>query len=108
MEAVLPGNPHAPRFGGGGHPLPELNGSKFVQTGIATRGRIKALVRSQGSGIIRASRGDAFFHKSSVDGRYWDLNVGDQVTFEWFDDPISGARAYKVQPIRAPQQHRAT
>jgi hypothetical protein len=88
--------------------LAELNGSKFVLAGIPTRGRIKALVRSQGSGIIRAARGDAFFHKSGVHGTYWDLNVGDPVTFEWFDDAISGARAQKVQPLRAPKQRRAT
>jgi cold shock CspA family protein len=97
-----------PRIAAEAQPLAELNGSRFVLRGIPTRGRIKALVRSQGSGIIRAERGDAFFHKSGVQGTYWELNVGDPVTFEWFDDAISGARAHNVQPIRASKHRDAT
>jgi cold shock CspA family protein len=69
--------------------------------GTPMRGRIKRLVRGEGSGIIRTSRGDAFFHKSAAAGAFWTLNVGDDVTFDWLDDAISGPRAQNVRPRSA-------
>jgi cold shock CspA family protein len=72
-------------------------GSKPVYNGQLTKGRIKQLLGGQGSGIIHASRGDVFFHKSDVDGKYWDLKVGDRVEFELLDDKISGPRAQHVR-----------
>jgi cold shock CspA family protein len=75
--------------------------SKPVYSGKRTKGRIKSIVRGQGSGIISAPTGDVFFHKADVEGKFWDLNVGDAVYFELVDDPISGARAQKVRPARA-------
>lgn len=74
-----------------------LGSSKPVYAGPVMRGRIKLLVRGQGSGIISASRGNVFFHKSEVEGRYWDLNIGDRVVFELLDDPISGPRGQRVR-----------
>ena len=76
-------------------------GSKPVYAGQLSKGRIKHLSGGQGSGIINASRGDVFFHKSDVDGTYWDLRVGDRVEFELLDDPISGPRAQKVRAAAA-------
>jgi len=38
-----------------------------------------------------------FFHKSDVNGKYWDLKIGERVVFELLDDPISGPRAQNVR-----------
>jgi cold shock CspA family protein len=72
----------------------------------AAKGRIKRLVGGQGSGIISSAKGDVFFHKSDVDGQYWDLQVGDPVVFDLLDDPISGPRAQKVRAARPPRKAR--
>ena len=48
-------------------------GTKPVYAGQVTKGRVKHLWGGQGSGIISAARGDVFFHKSDVNGKYWDL-----------------------------------
>jgi hypothetical protein len=71
--------------------------SKPVYAGKVTKGRIKALTRGQGSGIISAARGDVFFHKADFLGKFWDLQVGERVTFELLDDSISGPRAQNVR-----------
>ena len=71
--------------------------SKPVYTGKLTKGRIKSLTRGQGSGIISAARGDVFFHKADFHGKFWDLQVGERVTFELLDDSISGPRAQNVR-----------
>ena len=73
---------------------------KPTYSGKPTTGRIKLLSRGQGSGVISATHGDAFFHKTEVHGAFWDLQVGDRVTFEWLDDAISGPRAQKVRAAR--------
>jgi cold shock CspA family protein len=72
-------------------------GTKPVYAGQVTKGRVKHLWGGQGSGIISAARGDVFFHKSDVNGKYWDLKVGERVVFELLDDPISGPRAQNVR-----------
>jgi cold shock CspA family protein len=72
-------------------------GTKPVYAGQQTRGRVKHLWGGQGSGIISAPRGDVFFHKSDVNGKYWDLKIGERVVFELLDDPISGPRAQNVR-----------
>ena len=71
--------------------------SKPVYTGKQAKGRIKALTRGQGSGIISGPKGDVFFHKADFQGKFWDLNVGDRVIFELLDDSISGPRAQNVR-----------
>src|SRR5947199_194506 len=55
---------------------------KPVYSGKQATGRIKELVRSQASGTISSSNGSVFFHKSDVDGEYWNLAVGDHVLFD--------------------------
>ena len=70
---------------------------KPVYSGKQATGRIKELVRSQASGTISSSNGSVFFHKSDVDGEYWNLAVGDHVLFELLDDTISGPRAQHVR-----------
>jgi cold shock CspA family protein len=72
------------------------------------KGKIKRLVGGQGSGTISAARGDVFFHKSDVEGKYWELQVGDPVVFELLDDPISGPRAEKVRPARKARKARSS
>ena len=73
---------------------------KPVYAGDPAKGRIKLLVRGQGSGIITTGRGNVFFHKADVQGKFWDLNVGDLVEFELLDDAISGPRAQRVRSAR--------
>ena len=79
--------------------VPTNRGTKPVHVGCPAKGRVKALRGGQGSGIISASRGDVFFHKSDVRGRYWDLKIGERVVFELLDDPISGPRAQNVRRV---------
>ena len=76
---------------------------KPLYVGPVATGRIKRLLGGHGSGIIAASRGDVFFHKSDVDGKFRDLKVGDRVVFELLDDPISGPRALHVRPSKPPK-----
>jgi cold shock CspA family protein len=78
-------------------PVPAGRATKPVYSGQLAKGRVKQLWGGQGSGIISASRGDVFFHKSDVNGTYWDLKVGVPVVFELLDDPISGPRAQNVR-----------
>lgn len=62
------------------------------------------LVLGQGHGFIRvADRRIVFFHKTDVcDGtRFGDLAIGDILTFELFDDLISGPRALRVARRRS-------
>ena len=71
--------------------------------GLATRGRIVRLFIGQGYGFIRVTNDrDIFFHRSDVgDGTSFnDFVVGDTVTFELFEDDVSGARALRVQRQR--------
>lgn len=69
---------------------------------LRTVGHIKSVLRGQGTGYIRDATGrDVFFHKGDVlDKGYNDLEVGAPVRFEMIDDPISGARAAQILPIR--------
>jgi len=71
--------------------------SKPLYAGTPTNGRIKTIVRGQGTGIISAPAGDVFFHKSDVKASFLDLAVGDRVVFELLDDAISGPRAQNVR-----------
>jgi cold shock CspA family protein len=71
--------------------------TKPLYSGTLTNGRIKTIVRGQGTGIISAPNGDVFFHKSDVQGSFLDLQVGDRVVFELLADAISGPRAQNVR-----------
>lgn len=67
--------------------------------GTAGTGRIVRLMIGQGHGFIRLTdRREAFFHRRDVlDGTSFnELAVGDVVTFELIEDPVSGARALRV------------
>jgi len=62
-------------------------------------GRIVRLLIGQGHGTIRLSNGrDVFFHRADVQEgtAFNDLEVGDSVRFELFEDAVSGARALRV------------
>lgn len=68
--------------------------------GPSRSGRIVTLMHGQGHGFIRlADRRTVFFHRSDLrEGmRFGDLTIGEVLTFELFDDPISGPRALRVQ-----------
>lgn len=63
-------------------------------------GRIIKLMIGQRHGFIRLrNHREVFFHRSDLgDGTsFGELVVGDLVTFELVDDPISGPRALSVQ-----------
>lgn len=80
----------------------QVGPSKPIYSGKQTKGRIKALTRGQGCGIISAPGCNVFFHKADFQGRFWDLEIGDVVVFELLHDSISGPRAQnvRVSPIR--------
>lgn len=89
-------------------PLSQVGPSRPVYAGKQSKGRVKALTRGQGSGIISAPRGDVFFHKADFKGKFWDLKVGERVVFELLDDTISGPRAQnvRVSPARPAKKSR--
>jgi cold shock CspA family protein len=71
--------------------------------GTPSSGRIVTLFIGQGHGFIRlAGDREIFFHRSDVcEGTSFnDFAVGDAVTFELFEDHVSGARALRVEPRR--------
>ena len=72
--------------------------------GVRATGRIVRMAIGQGHGFIRLS-GDreVFFHRGdSRDGTAFnELRVGDRVSFELFEDAVSGARALHV--VRQPR-----
>ena len=71
--------------------------------GMPCSGRIVAIVLGQGHGFIRIRDGrKVFFHRSDVrEGvSFGGFAVDQTVTFELFEDPISGPRALQVQRRR--------
>ena len=67
--------------------------------GTPLRGRIGKLFVGQGHGVIcLANHRDVFFHRADVIAgeSINDLAVGDAVSFELFDDVVSGPRALHV------------
>lgn len=66
-------------------------------------GPIVKLVLGQGHGFIRLADGrSVFFHRSDLrEGiRFGDLTVGEILTFEVLEDPISGPRALRIERRR--------
>ena len=62
-------------------------------------GRIIRILVGQGHGFIRLAGGrEVFFHRGDVPEpvAFNDLQVGDPVSFELLEDPVSGARALRV------------
>ena len=71
--------------------------------GVPDTGRIVKLFVGQGHGFIRlANDREIFFHRADLQEgtSINDLDVGDAVTFERLDDPVSGARALSVKRQR--------
>lgn len=67
--------------------------------GQPATGRIAKLFIGQGHGFIRlTNQREVFFHRADVeDGTAFnDLHIGDAVTFQLFEDSVSGARALHV------------
>ena len=67
--------------------------------GTPVVGRIAKLFVGQGHGYIRiANEREVFFHRADVkEGTSFnELRLGDAVTFELFEDAVSGARALRV------------
>jgi cold shock CspA family protein len=68
-------------------------------------GKVAKLLTGQGHGYIRLTNArEVFFHRSDVEEgtAFNDLQVDDVVTFELFEDAVSGARA-----LRVARQHRS-
>jgi CspA family cold shock protein len=64
-------------------------------------GTIKRLVRDRGFGFIRDDGGQEwFFHRSSVEGSFEQLNEGQRVSFD--EEPSA-----KGPPMRRPTQKRS-
>jgi len=77
-------------------------GPRIVRGKPATGSVIRLLV-GQGHGFLRLSDGrEVFFHRADLlEGTsYNDLEVGDPLTFELFEDAVSGARAVNVKRRR--------
>jgi cold shock CspA family protein len=71
--------------------------------GKEVSGRIARIQFGQGQGFIRMPDArDVYFHRADLRDRrtFNDLRVGDRVTFELLDDPVSGARAIHVRRQR--------
>jgi cold shock CspA family protein len=71
--------------------------------GKPTTGRIVTIMSGQGHGYIRLrDKRQVYFHRADVldDTRFSDLEIGETVSFELLEDPISGARALRVTRAR--------
>jgi hypothetical protein len=82
-----------------------LSSQPTERRGHPSTGRIIKLLFGQSHGFIRLRGGRAiYFHRSDMqEGTpFNDLVVGDAVTFELLEDPVSGARAIRV--IRRPKR----
>jgi cold shock CspA family protein len=68
--------------------------------GTLAIGRVARLLIGHGYGFIRLRNGarEVFFHRADMsDGTAFnDLRVGAEVSFELFEDAVSGARALRV------------
>ena len=68
--------------------------------GKPASGRIVNILTGQGHGYIRLPNHtrEVFFHRADLQEgtAFNDLQVGDGVSFELFDDTVSGARALRV------------
>lgn len=68
--------------------------------GALATGRIVKLLVGQGHGFIRVSdEREIYFHRADMQEgtSIGELDVGDRVTFELFDDRVSGARGLRVR-----------
>ena len=85
---------------GGRHAIAGVGGKCRARAPKETRmpsGTIKRLVRDRGFGFIRDDGGQEwFFHRSSVEGSFDQLNEGQRVTFD--EEPSAkGPRAGNVR-----------
>ena len=80
--------------------LAKLAGSQPPERrGVSTTGQIAKLLVGQGHGFIRLTDDrEVYFHRSDVreGASFNDFAVNDPVTFELFEDAVSGARALRV------------
>jgi cold shock CspA family protein len=77
-------------------------GPRIVR-GKPAAGKVSRLFIGQGHGYIRlANDREVFFHRADVlEGHSFnDLQVGDTLSFELFEDAVSGARALNVKRRR--------
>ena len=89
-------------YGTGRNRVPKRSGKPSRPNdprGKAATGRITKIMVGQGHGFIGLGKNrEVYFHRSdSKQGTAFnDLRVGDRVTFELLEDPVSGARALRV------------
>ena len=61
-------------------------------------GRVTRILHGQGSGsFVRTTIGKVYFHRADADGTFNDLTAGDRVTFELYEDKITGPRALRLR-----------
>src|SRR5262245_9730964 len=92
-----PSRPAGRKPAPGGTPRPA------ERRGTAATGRLVKLMIGQGHGFIRLASGrEVYFHRSDLEEStaFNDFAIGDAVTFELLEDPVSGARALRVKPRR--------
>jgi cold shock CspA family protein len=97
----------SPHTSAGAPPAPPARpGTRPVERGVVSRGRVVKLFVGQGHGFIRLADGrDVFFHRADVNegASINDFVVGDRVSFELLEDTVSGARALRVSRL---ERHR--
>ena len=84
-------------------PKPSVAPQRRDLRGESAIGRVVRVLTGQGHGFVRLRDDrEVFFHRSDVcDGTAFnDLQVGDTVAFELFEDSVSGARALRVKLSR--------
>jgi cold shock CspA family protein len=77
------------------HPAKALRGRR-------TTGRIATILTGLGHGFIRSSDArTVYFHRADLQEgtSFGSLRIGDAVTFELFDDTVSGARALRLRKL---------
>jgi cold shock CspA family protein len=90
-------------YGAAGKQVPKRTGKPSRPNdprGKPATGRIAKILIGQGHGFIRLrDNREVYFHRSdSREGTAFnELQIGDTVSFELLEDPVSGARALRVK-----------
>ena len=70
--------------------------------GPATIGRIVKIQRGLKHGYVLAADREVYFHRADLEEgvNFNDLQIGDRVSFELFDDSASGPRALHLAKLK--------
>lgn len=83
-------------------PGPKIVGKERpILQGTPGRGRIVRILYGPNSGFLRArDHREVYFHRSDIEGTFNDLEVGDEVAFDLFEDTVTGPRALRLRKVR--------